>query len=172
MKPPYRNPVNNVWYTEALFWDRVVEKPVESRQSFKPPFTLNDAKAGYVCARTTFVDFMDPTGYKWAMTYLGDYAHWKKLIKCKWFLEAYEDWMEEMRMKLRSESLNTIRSIASEGQPAQALVAAKYLAGFEWEKPGRGRPSKSEVQGELKRAAALLSEEDKDAERIGLRIVK
>jgi hypothetical protein len=172
MKPPYRSPVNNTWYTEALFWDRVVEKPLELRQDFEPPFTLYDEKPGFVCVRTTFVALMDPTGYKWAQEYLGDYAHWKKLIKSKWFQEAYDVWMDEMKMKIRSEALKTIKDIAEEGQPAQALVAAKYLAGFEWEKHNRGRPSSSEIQGELKKQAKLLTEEDEDAKRIGLRVVK
>lgn len=164
---PYKTE-QNVWYTEALFYDRMVEK---ADRKFEPVFTLIDEKPDYICFRTTFIELNDPTGYKWAIKYLGDYEHWMRLMKTTWFPAAYDRAMSELKTKLRAEALNVISEIATGSQPAQALVAAKYLAGFEWEKASRGRPSKAEVAGELKKQAQLLSEEDKDAERIGLKVV-
>lgn len=169
-KPPYRTE-NNVWYTQALFWELVINKPIDQRL-FEPVFSLYDDKPGLVNCRKTFVELGDPTGYKWAIRYLGDYEHWKRLTRCSWFKDAYDVWMNELKMKLQSEALDTIRGISQSENPAQALVASKYLASFEWEKKGRGRPSKEEVQGELKQAAKMLSEEDKDFERIQLKVVK
>jgi hypothetical protein len=169
-KPPFKTE-NNVWYTQALFWEHVINKPIDQRL-FEPVFSLYDDKPGLINCRKTFVELGDPTGYKWAIRYLGDYEHWKRLVKCSWFQEAYDVWMNELKMKLQSEALDTIRDISQGENPAQALVASKYLASFEWEKKGRGRPSKEEVQGELKHAARVLSEEDKDFERIQLKVVK
>lgn len=140
---------------------RVLEKPI---------FTLHIERPGYICIRNTFVELGDPTGYKWAIKYLGDYEHWKTLMKCKWFQEAYEVWINELETKVRSDALEIIQKIAQEGLPTQSLVAAKYLASFEWKKGERGRPSKSELQGELKRAAQALTVEDDDANRIGLKL--
>lgn len=171
IKPPYKTD-KNVWFTQSLFWDKWIHLQNDLRQDFAPIYTLYSDKPGYICARTTFVELNDPTGYKWAMKYLGDYEHWKYLMKAKWFREAYDVWIDELKTKLRSEALDTIKTIATNGQPAQALVAAKYLASFEWEKASRGRPSKAEIQGELKRAAKAFEVEDDDAQRIGLRIIK
>ena len=171
IKPPYKN-ASGTWYKEPLFYERVYDLSYAQRQDFEPMFSLQTDRPGLVNARKTFVELQDPTGYKWAIKYLGDYEHWKALMKSKWFVEAYENWMVELKMKMRSEALDTIRAIAQEGQPAQSLVASKYLASFEWDKKERGRPSKAELQGELKRAAKALEIEDDDAERIGLRLVK
>jgi hypothetical protein len=168
MKPPYKSPANS-WYTQALFWEKSIMMPIDQR---KTVFSLYDDKPGLINCRKTFVELEDPTGYKWAMQYLGDFEHWKRLMTCKWFAEAYDVWMNELKMKIRSESLSTIKEIRDAGLPAQSLVAAKYLASFEWEKAGRGRPSKQEIQGELKRAALALEAEDEDALRIGLKVVK
>lgn len=171
MQPPYRTAAN-LWFKEALFYERVNNMPIDMRESWPPPFSFNMDRPNCINVRKTFVELGDPTGYKWAIKYLGDYDHWKALMKSKWFVEAYENWLNELKVKIRSEALDTIRLIAKEGQPAQALVASKYLASFEWEKGTRGRPSKAEVQGELKRATALLAIENDDAERIGLRLVE
>jgi hypothetical protein len=171
MKPPYKTG-NNVWLTQALFWEKTITFSANDRLEGCPVFSLYDDKKDCINCRKTFIEMGDPTGYKWAQEYLGDYEHWLRLMKCKWFQEAYDVWMNELKMKLRSEALDTIRTISNAGQPAQALVAAKYLASFEWEKAGRGRPSKQELQGEIKRAAKLLEVEDEDALRIGLKVVK
>lgn len=170
LKPPFKNS-SNQYYTAQLFWEKSIDLPIDLR-IIEPVFSLYDDKPGLVNARKTFVELNDPTGYKWAQRYLGDYEHWTRLMKCKWFAEAYDRWMEEMKMKLRSEALESIRRIASEASDAQALVASKYLAGFEWEKKERGRPSKNELSGELKRQARILSDEDADMERIKLKVVK
>jgi hypothetical protein len=164
MNPPYRNSMN-VRYSRVLFWEEWVQLPLD-RKVIDPPFTLYDDKPNCVNGRKTFVELGDPTGYKWAIKYLGDYEHWKFLMRCTWFREAYDVWVNELKMKLRSEAMDVIRRTAEEGQPAQALVAAKYLASFEWEKASRGRPSKAELTGELKRAAQALEEEEADWQRI------
>lgn len=167
--PPYKG-LNNTWLTRSLFHEEVRDTPKDLQLDFDPPFSLYLERPGMVCFRTSFVALMDPTGYQWAMKYLGDWEHWKALMKSRWFQDAYNVAMEEMKMKVRSDALKTISEISQTAPPAQALVAAKYLAGFEWEKGGRGRPSKAEITGELKRQAALLTEEDADAERIGIKL--
>lgn len=173
LKPPYRSPLNNSWYTQSLFYEMArvqtdLEEPLKNCV-----FTLDQPRDGYICGRTTFVECGDPTGYKWAMKYLLDWDHWNRLIQAKWFNEAVERWRAELKIKMISDAVERIAIIAA-SDDKQALVANKYLAERPWERAtaGRGRPSKEMVQGELKRATALLQEEEDDAERIGLRIVK
>lgn len=172
MKPPYKTH-NNIWYTQQLFYETwVLINP--NQRTIEPVFTLYDAdKPGYICFRTTFVELNDPTGYQWAMKYLGDWEHWEKLVKCKWFQEALTKARDEIYIKNRSEALNVIRDIALAGDVKSRLPAARYLAELEsnLNKNSAGRPSKAAIEGELKNAVKALSVEDEDAERIGLKVI-
>lgn len=166
-KPPYRSPTSNKRYTTALFWERVIATPIDSR-TIEPVFTLYEDKPGLINARKTFVELGDPTGYQWAVLYLGDWSHWEELWKASWFREAVEVWRNELRMKQQAEAIKTISKIAANPEDKQSLSAAKYLAEQAWTKGQRGRPSKSEVQGNLKKAIEAMSVEDEDLKRIGL----
>jgi hypothetical protein len=168
MKAPYRAS-NGVWYTKSLFLEQAYG---DTRTD--TVFSLYDDVPGLINCQRTFVELGDPTGYKWAMMYLRDWNHWQKLIDVPWFREAYETWVNELSMKQRSEAIARIQDIARSENDAQALPASKYIAERGWEKslPSRGRPSKSEVAGELKRAIAAATVEDEDAARIGLTLIK
>lgn len=165
----YKAPNGN-WYTQALFWD--VHQDLEAT-GFQPIFTLYAETPGYTCARTTFVELGDPTGYKWAMTYLGDYTHWQKLMTCKWFKEAYDVWMAELTAKNQASAIARIQEIAA-SDSSQALPAAKYIAEQGWAKTSsRGRPSRAEINGELKKAVQVAETTQDDLKRIGgLKVVK
>jgi len=134
----------------------------------QPVFTLHDDKKGLINARKTFVELGDPTGYKWAMKYLGDYNHWKELMKAKWFKEAHAKWLEELHIKNQAEAIDVIREIAKDENNKQSLQAARYLAERGWEKSVRGRPSKVEIQGHIVEATRVATAEDDDMRRIGL----
>ena len=167
--PPYRG-VNNMWLTEAIFYERSIEKPVAYR-SREPVFSLYDDRPGLINARTTFVNLRDPTGRKWALTYLGDWNHWLRLIKCNWFREAYDIWIVELNQQFKSEAVAVAYEIMKGENGAQALAAAKFLTSEEYDKQTRGRPSKQTLEGELKKAAQALTVEDEDLARIGLKVI-
>lgn len=167
IKPPYKAD-NGMWYTESLFHERATgtARPIE------PVFSLYDDRPGLINCRTTFVAFKDPTGRKWALTYLGDWAHWVRLMRCSWFKEAYDAWLAELNLQLKSEAMSKVLEIMNGENGAQALAAAKFIASEEYKKHGRGRPSKSEIDGELKRAVKTLEQEDEDLERMGLKVIQ
>jgi hypothetical protein len=174
--PPYRDPVANIYYTQALFHDFQFYK-AHSQQKYDPVFTLHVKRPGYICCRDTFLELRDPTGYTWAMTYLKDFQHFRKLLSCPWFVAALRLWQEELDMILESESTKRIIAIAGSENEAQALAAAKYLNKKEYKEKhtvatGRGRPSKATVDAAVKEEAQKRSVEDDDMERLGLRIVK
>ena len=163
-KPPYKTEQNK-WFTAQLFYDRWVEYPIELRL-IQPVFSLHEDKPGLINARATFVALDDPTGYLWAVKYLGDYNHWKELMKAKWFRDAYIQWREELELKLQTQGLLVMKELAENGNPQ----AAKFLANKEWNKntSGRGRPSKVEIQGALREEVRKATVEDEDMVRIGL----
>ena len=159
-----------MWYTEAIFYDRMATKP-QSYWVIEPIFTFFDKKKDFICGQETFMELGDPTGYKWATQYLGDYNHWVRLMKTSWFPEVVETWKENLATKLRSEALEKVREIAK-GDSSQALPAAKYLAEEGWQpKATKGRPSKEMVDKELKQLTAAAQAHDDDAVRIGLKVI-
>lgn len=162
--PPYKTD-NNIWYTRQLFWEQQQLLPRESR-IIEPIFSLSSDKPGLINARATFVALDDPTGYEWAEKYLGSWAHWEKLIECPWFAPHLEDWKREIDVKGVNKAVQRIKEIAV-GESSQALPANRYIAEKGWEK-ARGRPSKSEIKGELLKATKRVEEHEEDMKRIGL----
>ena len=72
---------------------------------------------------------------------------------------------------LKSEGLRGIITEALEGGKS-SFNAAKYLANGDWNKGStRGRPSKAEVEKNLKIAAKMDAEFADDATRIGLSVI-
>lgn len=167
--PPYKSE-NGAWYTRALFRESMLEIPREL-WPIKPIFTLNEDREGYISCRKTFVDMEDPTGYSWAMKYLGDWNHWLKLMKTKYFQEAYGIWMEELNMKLKSRAIAKITEIANQDTGPTALQASKYVAEKGWDKHTKGRPTKEQLARELKEQVRVVEAEDEDMQRIGLKVI-
>lgn len=168
-RPPYKG-ANGAWMTEALFYDLTSTK-ASQKLTYEPLFTLYEDRPGLINCRKTFVGLRDPTGYKWALTYLGDWNHWLRLMRCTWFREAYEVWIAELNTLLQSEAVAKVREIMDGENAGQALAAAKFMATKEYDKNKRGRPSKEELQGKLKQAAEAMSREDEDLARIGLTVI-
>ncbi len=170
MSTPYRlRGENNQLLTASLFveiWEAQNEQFRSVVQT--PVFSLGD-REGYINCRKTFIEFKDPTGAKWAEAYLEGVHHLNKLLGSTWFRDAFEDWVAELETLLQSEALEKIRAIASSSSPA-AFQAAKYLAGREWKKEKKGRPSKEAVRGALKREVDKLTQEDEDMARISPRL--
>lgn len=160
---------NNKFFTNQLFWERWIDVPVDRRTLDWPPFCLHRDRENCINFGKEYVKFRDPTGYKVAMKLLGDYNHWITLNACTWFMAAREMWDEEIDTILKEEALRKIRELMVDGQPAQQLAAAKYLANAEYRrapKAGKGRPSKEEITKEARRAAAVERELADDFQRI------
>lgn len=168
-KQPYKS-ASGHWITKQLFVEQH-SLLAEDKRLYEPIFSLN-GEPGYIDARATFIALGDPTGYLWAMAYLGSFTHFEAFSKSEWFEPHLNNWKAELEAKLKAEAIQIIHQIAK-GDSPQALMASKYLAGADYKKTasGRGRPSKEEVTGELKRAAEQISSTGQDAERIGLTLV-
>jgi len=172
MSSPFRNQTNQR-YTKQLFHDMQQTMTIEDRL-IKPMFTLHHDQPGLINFRKVYVALGDPTGYKVSQEYLEDYSHWELLMKSPWFREAKEVWDRELDAKLSSEGLTAIRAFADgieDVPPALQLQASKYLADKQYRKvlkeaPARGRPSKEEVTGELKKAVADTADIASDLARI------
>ena len=169
LKPPYKN-AGNQRYSKQLFLEKWRELPLELRV-VEPPFTLFQPKEGFICLREEYIKDSDPTGYKTALRIFGEFAYWEYLSGIRWFAEALEVWNKELDAKLKSEGISKIRELAK-GEDPKALNAARFLATLEYKKGGttlkRGRPSKEEIEGNLKQELKERDAVDEDAERIKL----
>lgn len=151
---------NGKFYTRQLFWEEWLNIPIEGR-AMDAPYTLHKDKPGMINFGREYVNQRDPTGYKMSELYLASYNHWLALMSCRWFVAAKEVWDRELDAIMRKEGLDKIRIMLEEGQPAQQLAAAKYLANMEYKKDktaSKGRPSKAEVD----RAARDMAVQDRD----------
>lgn len=173
----FRHPVNNVRYTRLLFWEQQQLLPNDQKK-IDPLFTLHINKPGLINFRQRYVALGDPTGYKISQQLLEDYSHWQLLMKCPWFREAKEIWDAELDAKLASEGLDAIKTYADGVEGVSAAVqlqAARYLADKAYKASSkadsaskRGRPSKEEIEGNLKADVASAAEVAKDLDRIRL----
>lgn len=161
----FRNEFNQL-YTKQLFLEQSMGIAVEDR-AIKPIYTLHDTKEGYINFRKEYLEDEDPTGYTTAVRLLDGWEHWLKLMRSAWFQDAKAAWDRELDAKLAARALKKINEIA-QGDSGSALNAAKYLANKEYKNSGpkRGRPSKQEVEGELKNEVANARELEDDLKRI------
>jgi hypothetical protein len=121
----------NRWVTTGLF----TETAGQNKEFIT--YTLDEA-------RELFLATQDITGYTFAKQHLGGLSHWKALQSSPVMSPILDEWLEEMEVAKRAESLLRIEKTAREGH----FQANKFLSDRGWEKHGRGRPSKSDVEKE------------------------
>ena len=138
-----------------------------------PMYTLKetDHDSGLPSFRRLFLEIADPTGYRQAKELLGGWEHWLALCSSKWFSDYIDPILQELEIKLRSEAILAVYLIMTKGEKS-ALPAAKiFMDGDFLEKRGKGRPSKQEIQAEVKKQARISERVKADAERIGLSVI-
>lgn len=167
----------NQWLTRGLFADmiRAFKGPEISQEEIaNAPYWLDTNEAGdsRPTMRVEYIKLGQLTGVKLYNKYFGGYPHFQRLMDAAWFRESFEAWQKELHADLKAKAFQVIQEIAEQGG-AQGLAANKYIieALDEPKTSGRGRPSKEEVQGELKKQIRIHSEQDDDAKRVGLRLV-
>lgn len=167
--PPYKAG-NGQWLTKALFFENY-RRSISSAY-YLPVFCLkhdwDSRRSQLIEFHSTFLEERDPTGYRWAQKYLGSYEPFKQMRNAPWFKDFFEnEVLPDLHELMKSEALAKVRDIMENGSDGQALAAAKYIAEEGWKKK-RGRPTKAEVEGEIRRKARLTSDEEDDLKRIGL----
>ena len=119
----------------------------------------------YPSLRRIYLELEDETEYQIATRYFGGWAHWKKLLDTPWFLDYVSEFREELKVKLLSESLKTLREKAKNGSE----TAAKFLyeKGVGPKSPV-GRPTKKAIKEEARRLTEEHLELQEDFQRVML----
>ena len=159
------------WKTCALF-----EETCEDPAKYPPVYCLGDSDtSSCVSLKRLYLELRDVTEYQFANMYLGGWDHWQRIVESYRLKPHIEAWRSELDLLLRTEYLAAIRELSG-SETATGLAATKYLlettTTFGGEKKKRGRPSKQEVEGELKQQARSAKEIAEDAKRIGIKVVK
>lgn len=161
--------------TQSLFW----ELRYGTEDKYPPIFTLkseNIERDGvtYYSLKKIYMsyDHVPNMEYDFALDAFGSWDHWNKLANdtIPMIKDEIKSWREELDIKLKAQGLKALINAARDND-AKGVQAAKYLAEKGYA-PKRGRPSKEEVERELKQEAGIKKQLESDLERIGLKAVK
>jgi hypothetical protein len=169
---PHFKDVRGVWRTASLF-----EETSEDPAKYPPIYTLKDSDtSSCVSLKRLYLTIEDVTEYDFARMCLGSWEHWEAITQ-SWVLKPHiEEWRALLEKQLRAKYIRTIKEEAEYGDGPNRLNAIKYLleqtTSFGDSRPKRGRPTKEEKQAHLRAETKGASEIARDAERIGLKVIK
>ena len=132
-------------------------------------FTKGGVK--YISLYLKYMELSDPTEYQVAVKLFGAWEHWQALLKAGWFRDMITPWREELQVKLESERYHEMKGhITNDPGSPSAIQASKWLAERYGSKATakRGRPTKAEKEGHLKRIVSEEKDLEEDMKRIGL----
>ncbi len=118
----------------------------------------------------TYLDIADPTEYETAMVLIGNWEHWQAVRLHQITGPVMDEWANEVEIKLRSQGVRNVISLAGSTAPG-AAGAAQWLAKGGYIEDSRlrtkkGREKEEKVQEAIKRRVA------DDAARINLKTDK
>lgn len=119
----------------------------------------------YPSLKRLYLQYSDPKEYNFANEYLVDYPHWQRITHNKTLREHVDQWRAELELKLISDGVSVLIDLATEKDSYQA---AKWMADRGWDKSVKGRPSKEQVKGELKKRADEAEEFAEDFQLLKL----
>jgi len=154
------------WKTSSLFAD----VPTNSNRE-AAPFWLERNKLGddRPCFRDWYLHLEDLSGNAVALKFLGCQEHWDQMVKMSpWFREAVEGWRKELQAIFRERAFRRALEIMGDSPASTSLSAAKFIHEImKEEQPSkRGRPSKEELSGSLKKAKEAHTQTEEDWARI------
>lgn len=148
----FKDPTTGNFYTQSLFFE------ICGSDKSKAIYTLKEHDhevngVTYKSLKRIYLSYANPHEYEFATENFYSWRHWERVCKNGLIAPYVQEWRDELEIKLRSMGVKEhIRQIQEGGKGA--LAAARYLANKEWlDKRGAGRPTKDEVNRELKSVA-------------------
>ena len=161
--------------TQSLFWE--LRHGVDTNK-YPPVFTTKDEDIKrdgitYKSMKKIYMSYDHIPGYEYefAMDVLGSWDHWNKLANdtIPELKNMIQGWRDELDVRLKALGLKALIH-ASRDNDAKGVQASKYLVEKGYIQK-RGRPSKEEMERELKVSTKAKKELNDDLERIGLKVV-
>lgn len=138
---------NNQYLTQSLFYEYR-----HQTKSEYTPFTIreNDQNG---CISVYRVYMACDSEYEVAMKLLNSWKHWNILCESPFFKKELEHWREEKAVKEAAIGVKTLIEAAQDGN----VNAAKFLVDKNTSKRKAGRPTRTEVVEQKKKAARVDS---------------
>lgn len=109
-----------------------------------------------------YLECGDPTEYDFATIHLLGWGHWQRICENKAIRRYIDEWRIELEVKLRSGAVKSALAQAASG----SFQASKWVADRGWDTRGAGRPSKADVERELKVQSGIQDEFSADILRM------
>ena len=136
--------VNGLWKTKVIFYEKCYSHNDSSEAMFTlKPHDHKHCKSLYLI----YMDLDDITEYKIATEVLGGWAHWKALCSCKWFKPYLEEWREELRVRTKQRSLESLKHDAMDPDSKNYNNALKFLLDRGWDPEGKDVTAPSHTKG-------------------------
>jgi hypothetical protein len=119
----------------------------------------------YPSIKRLYLEMEDVTEYLFATTYFMGWKHWRRLQGNKILKSHFDDWREELEIKLRGQAIRDIIGITADNSQG-SFQAAKWLADKGWDKRTAGRPNKAEMQREDRIKEKVAEEYSGDVARM------
>ena len=115
-----------------------------------------------------FIEIGDPTEYLAAKALVGSWAEWQRLRKQSSYFRAHVlEWLEELKIKQKSETIQNIRDLADDPSKSASFQANKWLAEGRYNGgPGGGRPNKAAQRKAAKEVAQQATDTEEEAKRV------
>lgn len=118
----------------------------------------------YPSLKKLYLEMEDPTEYFFASRYLLGWKHWSRLKQNKVLKPHFEEWAEELEVKIRAQAIRDIISCSASEQGG--FQAAKWLADRGWDKKAVGRPTKADKEREDRIADTIAEQFSADIVRL------
>jgi len=120
----------------------------------------------YPSLKKLYLEMQDPTEYDFANKYLLGWSHWKRLNANKELEPYFEQWREELEIKLRAQG---VREMIDQAKSGTSFQASKWKAEKGWGEKVAGRPTKEAIKREAAIQAKINDEFKDDFERLDMR---
>ena len=158
-RPKFRNG-SNARYTKSLFQELTNDPEAVL-------YTLKSEDTEVPSLYKLYIAEDDVTEYTFANKYFENWEHWDMIASASWFKEYVSRWRKELKLKLESLALqNIIKEMRDPNSKNKYAASKTVLDQINKNKPLRGRPTKEEVKGELKRQTFAERQLAEDMKRI------
>jgi hypothetical protein len=166
-KSKFRVPGNNNWFTQGLFLEESNYDKLGSAV-----FTLGDVDKEYkgktyYSLKRLYLERDDLEGYLMSVDILGGWSHWMRMRKHKKLKDHFDEWEDELSVKLRVLGVKTMIAEVRHGG-RQAASCSRWLAdsGFvpkeNRPKKAVGRPTKDTQLADAARDSQVATQVEQD----------
>lgn len=158
---------SGTYFTSALFCD-----VMEEREKHSALYTLYsdvdikglDGKV-YKSLKFIYLKMEDVYEREFALACFDSWSHYKKMLRCSWFVEELEKWREELEIRHRSQALKSIRDVANDPLDKNSFNANKFLLAGGWQQ-SKTKVEKKKVKDASDSTIIATQEVNQDFERL------